>query len=430
VALAPLTTDAKVDAAEAPRPRNVVVILSDDQPLRSLGWMPYLSSRKWTKFTNAFLSNPLCCPSRATILTGLYSHHTGIETNSDAPDFDDSNTVATWLDEAGYRTGFVGKYLNKFPWDRGRRYVPPGWDSWVAFLGRPGYHRYRLNVDGEVRRFGGRERDYSTTVLGREALRFLSDGSEPFFLFWSPYAPHAKPVPERRYRKRFRGRRVPLPANVNERDVSDKPAWVRELEPLGRGKLKREFRDDARTLLSVDRTIRQVVKALRERDALDDTMIVYLTDNGLSLGAHRHLRKTCPYEECVKTPMLVRYPGAPRKVRSLFANYDLAPTIAELAGVEPGLAVDGESLVPLLRGATWPDRAVLLRNAEFTPGFSAPEFWGVRTNRFKYVTYPETGEQELYDVRGNRLELENLAGDPGYREELGELAERVRALRR
>lgn len=393
-------------------PPNIVLIVSDDQAYRSFPWMPYLSSRPWTTFSNAFITNPLCCPSRATLLTGQYSHHTGVTTNTRAALFQDDNTLATWLDAAGYRTGLIGKYLNDYPWERGRHYRPPGWDRWVAFMRRPEYYGYRLNIDGRIKQFGSAPADYSTRVFTRQAERFLSQEGSPFFLYLTPYGPHGPAIPDERDRGHFRGQPVPLPPNINERSL-DKPGWVRHLPAIQARELREDFRSRAAAGLSIDRLVKQVVTVLRRGDRLQHTVVIYMTDNGVALGAHRFDQKSCSYEECVRTPLSMRYPGGPSTVDSLVSNIDIAPTIAEIAGVTPTLPVDGASLVPSLEGNHQADRPILLRQASSAKGFPVPPFWGVRTTQYKYVEY-ETGERELYDLFADPYELHNHANQPEY----------------
>lgn len=419
---------------------NVIVVLTDDQPFRSAELMPFLSRSGWAEFDSSVVNNPLCCPSRATILTGLNSHRTGVETNFDGQLLDDSDTVATWLDEAGYDTAFIGKYLNEYPWDKGQRYVPPGWDRWTALRNEPGYYGYELNIDGKLRNAGGRERDYLGRFLQRQTGTFLRDAGqeEPFFLMVSSYAPHGPAEPDPRDRGRARKRQIELPPNFNERDLSDKPSWLQEnQERVPRREAVAEIRDRAAATVSVDRLLRSMVKRLRSSGELDETTIIYLSDHGYAVGEHRFVSKDCSYEECIRIPLRIRTPGVPAD--STFSepvsNADLAPTIADLAGVEPPDGLDGESLLPLMRGERPDgDRTILLRNAlaPDTPGAPdsviTPEFWGARSRDYKYIEI-EGGERELYDLRRDPYELENRADDPKYREIQTKLKREMEELR-
>ncbi len=200
---------------------NVLLIVADDQPLGTVERMPALSSAPgFVSFDSYFDNNPLCCPTRATLLTGLNSHHTGVEVNLDAPEFDDSSTLATWLDDAGYETGLFGKYMNLFPWELGEDYVPPGWDEWLAFTPDAAYYDYTL-LDGEgAESFGSKPADYSTDVLAERVDEFIRDaaegsGEEPFFAYFAPYAPHAPRTPAPRHADAFADEPVELPENFN-----------------------------------------------------------------------------------------------------------------------------------------------------------------------------------------------------------------------
>ena len=406
--------------AKPPARPNIVVVLTDDQPYESLARMPYTNGRRdWIRFDNAFINNPICCPSRATLLTGLYSHHTGVESNFDGRRFDPSSTIATWLSSAGYRTGFAGKYLHGYPWGRGDGYRSPGWSRWLGFL-RGGYFSYAANLNGRVRRFGARPKAYSTDVLARAARAFIFRGPRPFFLMLAPTGPHPPETPAPRHAGRFNGTPVAQPPSFNEADVSDKPRWVRSLRGLDPAYADEQRRRRYRALLSVDDAVRTVFAALRARRQLRRTIVVFMTDNGFALGEHRLFGKPCAYEECIRTPFLVRYPGRRGgRESALVTNADLAPTFAGAAGARPPAPVDGRSLVPVLRDRVAGVRdAVLIRaQSDYAShrayGFTTPAFWGVRTGDFKYVELV-TGETELYDLRADPDELRNVAGQPRY----------------
>jgi N-acetylglucosamine-6-sulfatase len=426
---------------------NIVVVLTDDQRLDSLPHdppvMPYLqrqleASGGWTRYTNAFVNTPLCCPSRATMLTGLYSHRTGVEGNDEGADLDESSTIATWLHEAGYRTGLVGKYLNNYPFDRGA-YVPPGWDRFFAKENQSDatvYRDYTVVDDGVIRTYGSGPRDYATDVLAREAVEFIrsTPQGQPFLLFFTPSAPHAPWTPADRDAGAYSGIDVHDAPSVGEADVSDKPAWVRALPPVTedqREAFRRDRRRGYETLRAVDAAMRSIDDALRIRGAYGDTVVFYLTDNGYALGEHRWETKSCPYEPCVHIPFLVRAPGSPGGTDPrLVSNVDLAPTIAGLAGVRPALAPDGESLVPALRGSSPAPRSGVL--LEFAGGGGVPAWSAIRTRSFLWVEL-DTGERELYDLTGvlgpaDPDQLENRADAAAYAGVRRRLASRLQAL--
>jgi N-acetylglucosamine-6-sulfatase len=420
--------------AADPDGMNVVLVLTDDQPLHSLQYMRYLRKRGlkegWTNFTGAVAQNPLCCPSRASMLTGLYSHRHGVERNEEAPEFDDTDTVATWLQKAGYETGFVGKYLNGYPFERGDDYVPAGWNDWTGVLGKPRYNGYTLSENGLPREYGMRSRDYLGRVIERKSLGYLrrntGPDTKPFFLFVSHYAPHEPATPDPRDEGKFKNRKIGLTPDINERDVSDKPQWVRGLGMTRKQRIRKRVRKRAEAALSVDRLIRRVVKRLRKQGELNNTMLIFASDHGYAIGEHRHKKKACAYEACIGIPLMVRYPRsalAGRTVKQVVANLDFAPTIADAMGVTPPPRRDGRSLVPWLDGRQTPgSRPILIQKS--TNGGASPRFWGVRTSRYKYVEL-ETGETELYDLRRDPFELENRSGRPALAELEQAMAEQL-----
>lgn len=417
------------DDREQATPPNILLVVADDQPTGMVKRMPFLDhAGGFTRFDAFYNNNPLCCPSRSTMLTGLYSHHTGVETNLVARRFDASSTLATWLDAGGYETGLFGKYLNDYPWDKGRNYVPAGWDQWHAFAGDASYYDYTLVSADSRRQFGHRPGDYSTDVLAKLTAGFLGNANGPFFAYFAPYGPHAPRIPAPRDRKAFEHAHVGLPANFN-RIAKRAPRWWRDRPPLDPDEMREETRAQWQTLLSVDDAIKRFFSVLERTGKLDHTIVIFVSDNGYSLGSHRNPWKDCAYEECIHVPLLVRWPGesTPSRIAALTSNVDLAPTIAEIAGVTPTTAPDGTSLVPLLRGdATTIDRPVLLRHVHYP--HTAPTFWGLRTQRWTYVAY-DNGEQELYDLDADPHELRNLAGLARYRSVESELSREMGELR-
>ncbi len=418
-------------SAEPVQPPNVLLIVADDQPTGMTNRMPNLDRAPgFAKFSSYYDNNPLCCPTRATLLTGLYSHHTGVETNFDAPDFDASSTLATWLDDAGYETGLFGKYLNNYPFGRGAGYIPPGWDRWSAFVPDAEYYDYDLNQDGTIRHYGDGPRDYSTDVLADQVDEFIAtDSAQPFFAVYTPYGPHAPRTPAPRDRHAFAHTKVKLPANFN-RVATDAPRWWRQRPKLDADDQREATRGQWRALQSVDDAVGRFLKTLEREGEADNTLVIYLSDNGYSLGSHRNPWKDCAYEECIHLPLMVRWPGhtdAGGKISALAGSMDIAPTIAAIAGATTPAAVDGESLVPLLTGeASSLNRSILLRHVKYPR--VAPTFWGIRTERWTYVDYG-SGERELYDDVADPHQLHNLAGRPGQAATIDELEAQMEALR-
>jgi N-acetylglucosamine-6-sulfatase len=421
-------------SAGAPAPPNVLLIVTDDQPTGMVKRMHTLDRAPgFVQFGSYYDNNPLCCPTRSTLLTGLYSHHTGVETNLVAQRFDDSSTLATWLDDAGYETGLFGKYLNDYPWDRGHGFVPPGWDDWSAFTPDAAYYDYTLiGANGSRRHYGRAPGDYSTDVLADQADDFIADAASsqaPFFAYFAPYGPHSPRTPAPRDRHAFANAAVKLPKNFN-RVAKGAPRWWAHQPRLDSDEERQATRDQWRTLQSVDDAIGRFIKTLKRSGAYENTVIVFLSDNGYSLGSHRNPQKDCAYEECIHLPLMIRWPGhtGPAKIGALTGSMDIAPTIAELAGVTPARPVDGQSLVPLLSGAASSlDRPILLRHVQYPK--VAPSFWGLRTERWTYVTYDRSGERELYDDHTDPHQLRNLAGDQRYRDVVAELQSTLERLR-
>ena len=427
---------------------NIIVVLTDDQSLETLPHdppvMPWLQSQiqdpggHWRWFPNAVFNTPLCCPSRASILTGQYSHHTGVVNNDTGHLLDESTTLPVWLHDAGYTTGLIGKYLNLYPFGRGN-YVPPGWDRWFAKLNRSAattYYGYQVIDQGSLRTYGQAPADYATTVLTQQAVDFvrMAPASKPFFLYFTPPAPHGPWVPAPGDTGAYQGPAL-IPPEADTAAVSGMPAWVQNLPaltPTDIATLQAERRQQYDTLLGVDRSVQAIVDAVAARGELSNTYIFFLTDNGYSFGEHRIVGKRCPYEECIRTPFAVYVPGVVAGTDpQLVSNVDLAPTIAALAGVAPGLLEDGSSFARNLTDPGAPARHQT-KLIEWAGDPNVPPWWGVRTPDFAYI---ETGTSaELYDLTG-RLgpadphELHNVAADPVYAKVRLRLEARLRALR-
>ncbi|MGH7771670.1 MAG: sulfatase family protein, partial [Candidatus Binatia bacterium] len=381
-------------AAVADRP-NFLIIVTDDQRYDTLGsFMPRTQARifnEGVQFTKGYVTTPLCCPSRASILTGMYAHRSGVRVNSDSLQ---KTTFADRLHKAGYFTGLVGKYLNS--WDGSPR---PEFDFWAAFAG--GGSRYfnpRLNVNGSWSERQG----YMTYLLRDYALRFLNDAArknQPFALIFAPNAPHAgfdpaagvsppgvAPDPAPGDENLYKDLPPHRPPNYNEKDLSDKPKWLQSLPPLtpAQQKLLDTVRlSQLQALQSLDQAIGSIVSLLERLGKLDNTVIFYISDNGFFWGEHRLREKERPYEPSIRVPFALRYPKLVPKGRvegRLVANIDIAPTIYHLAGLPIPVDVDGNSLMALLeqRGA-WRDELLI----EAWPGKVPYE--AVHTGRYIYI---------------------------------------------
>ncbi len=428
------------DRSDDSRP-SIVLVLTDDQRWNTLWAMRAVRSlvkRRGVDFSNAFVVNPHCCPSRASILTGRYSHSTGVYTNENEfhggfSQFDDSSTIATWLHEAGYSTALIGKYLNGYlPADAG--YVPPGWDRWLAFAtdagGGGGYYDYMLSDDGRAVAFGHRPRDHSTAVLADEAVGFICDTAGPLFLVYAPFAPHGYAIPAAEDAGEFSDLELQVPPSYDERDVSDKPRWIQELPRLGTYNSHPNYFE---SLLGVDRAVEDIIDALKATGRLHNSLVVFASDNGYMWGEHRYDFKLAPYEESIRVPLLVRFDpliDSPRADRHLVLNLDLASTFADVARVAaPG--AEGRSLLPLLseRAGRWRDHFLIehLNAASAGANDHVPTYCALRTREELYVAY-DTGEEELYDLRADPYEMRNLSANPAVRSELRELRGHLRRI--
>jgi N-acetylglucosamine-6-sulfatase len=423
--------------AAAGTPPNFVVIVVDDLDSASVSYMPavnQLLAERGATFSRFFATTPLCCPSRASLLRGQYAHNHGVlrNTGEDAgfkafhESGDESETIATALDAAGYQTALIGKYLNGYASPReASSYVPPGWDYWVAGVDHDAYNsfNYDLNVNGEIVRHGDQARDYMTDVLAAHALDFLdqSAGSnQPFFLYLAPYAPHSPSTPAPRHQGIFAGESAPRTPAFNERNIQDKPDWVRSsrLSEERIARIDSGYRQRLESLMAVDEMIDVVVQRLDERGALENTYVLFLSDNGYFLGEHRQPHgKDAPYDAASRVPFIARGPGIAEgsSVQKIALNIDLFPTLAELAGIATPPFVDGRSLAPLIMGSDrgWRDVALIEgfgKETESNEGAetSTPAFRALRSEDVLYTEY-ETGERELYNLRKDPYQIANIA---------------------
>jgi N-acetylglucosamine-6-sulfatase len=441
--------------AAAARP-NVVVIETDDQTVADLASMPRtraLIGGAGVTFEQSVVSLSQCCPSRATFLTGRYAHNHGVR--SVYPPYggfaalDSSETLAVWLRRAGYRTALVGKFLNGYGRDDPHE-VPAGWDDWHALLGGSTYryYDYTINHDGALRWYGS---DYQTDVLSgiaEQVIRRRAPRRAPFFLWLAYVAPHnglprdlldppatRSPVPASRHRGLFTGASPPFDPAFDEADVGDKPRAVqrhRPFAPWEASRLDRAWQQRQEALLAVDEGVARIVRALRAARELDDTLVVFTSDNGFLIGEHRaRSGKILPYEPSIRVPLLMRGPGIPRGIArsQLVWNGDLAPTILEATGARAPWEPDGRSLLPFVRDGTMQSRrAVVIEGPTPDGSLGRPRFAGLRTRRFAYIEYAD-GEAELYDLRRDPSELDNLADTPAAAAIQARLAGRLATLR-
>ena len=429
--------------AWAGRRPNVVVIMTDDQRFDTLQAMPNVRRKirdRGVVFRNAFVPNSLCCPSRVSTLTGLYSHTTGVYGNEGPHGgftaFDDRTSIATVLHDAGYRTGLVGKYLNGYigqDFDN-YDYVPPGWDRWFAFP-TGSYYGYPVAADGKkIGPYGSAPGSYSARVMTKESRAFVDSTPRgvPFFLFYSAAAPHADPhpidgektaIPAPRDVDRYAQIPAWRPATFGNRDdVSDMPAYIQQRNWSRRVSYRVDLvrQRQLESLTSLDRQVGRLVEALP-----GNTMVIFMSDNGDMWGEHRWKTKKVPYEESIRIPMIVSWPGhLPSGVdRRLALNVDVVPTILAAAGIDPGTPTGrvGSSGAPAsaegldLLGGVRREAFVLEHATESGVVESVPPYCGVRTDdgwmyaRYSGAGSPDGGFEDLFDVDADPLQQHNLA---------------------
>ena len=396
---------------------NFLIIVTDDQRFDTMEFMPQTQQKIFDQgvtFTHGYITTPLCCPSRVSILTGSFAHNTMVRVNREK---NNNRTVIQDLHDHGYFTGLVGKYLNSWGGD-----PLPEYDFWVSyFRGESPYYNPVLNANGRWFTHLG----YITDILGTYTLQFVKEAlgqNKPWILMYNPIAPHAPMEP-------FVGDQTLLtnlapyrPPSFNEADVSDKPEWLQGRQPMsdkGIAAIDNLRRDQILTLVSLDRAVGALLDSLEAEGELDNTFVVFMSDNGKFWGEHRITSKNSFYEEAVKVPFAVRYPplvAKPYVDDHLVANIDIAPTIYELAKVKPsGLKMDGMSLVGLLnKSVTW--RENLLLEGWPPRGY----FSAIHTGRYVYAE-TQGDKSEFYDLQTDPFELENKFDDPAFQDMIKQL---------
>jgi N-acetylglucosamine-6-sulfatase len=436
------------NATSPARLPNILVIMTDDQTvedMRVLDKTRALLADQGTTFENSFVAYPLCCPSRATFLTGQYPHNHGVVSNAGPngyPRLDETNTLAVWLEDAGYFTAHVGKYLNGYQGPA----APPGWSRWFGLLDPTTYHYYdyKVSEDGVPVSYGRAEEDYQTDVLAAEAeriLRSFEGNSQPLFLVVTPLAPHlestgkitSKPLAAPRHRGAFTAKRFPVKPSFNEANMEDKPAHLKrrpKLNKRGVDDVIETYRARQASLLAVDDLVERLVRTLEESGDIHHTVIVFTSDNGFFLGEHRLPKgKFLPYEEAVRVPLIIRGGSFPAGATAtqLVSNVDLAPTILELAQATPRRELDGRSLVGLAADpGQGKDRTLLIEGARLNS--NSPAYSAVRDDRWLYVEY-DKGSRELYDLKTDPYQLRSRHNDRTLTGVRASLAARLSQLR-
>ncbi len=418
---------------------NVVFVLTDDLSTDLVRYMPHVQAlaREGVSLSNYFVVDSLCCPSRASIFTGSYPHNTRVFLNTGPQGgykgfqraHDAGRTFAVSLHAAGYRTAFMGKYLNRYE----PRRDPParGWDQWDA-AGSRGYfeYRYRLNENGHVHAYGSAPADYLTDVLAGKASDFVASSAalgKPFALEVATFAPHEPFVPAEIDKGTFPSLRAPR-GPAFDRPPSGAPRWLAAMPPLSpadRAAIDRKYRLRVEAVQSVDRMIARLEQKLVAVHQLQNTYFVFSSDNGYHMGQYRLMPgKQTAMDTDIRVPLVVTGPGVPagRTITAMASSIDLAPTFDAIAGAVPAEARDGVSLLPVLHGqpapANW-TRAVLVehRGPDRQPGDpdrqpyragDPPTYEAMRTATELYVEYVD-GDREYYDLRRDPAELHNIA---------------------
>ena len=422
---------------------NIVLVLTDDLATNLVPYMPHVLAlqKAGMSFSNYTVTDSLCCPSRSSIFTGRFPHDTGVFTNS-APDGgfgvfhargEESDTFATDLQKAGYRTAMMGKYLNGYqPEDElgtGRPYVPPGWSEWdVAGNGYPEYG-YDLNDNHMVTHHGHAPADYLTDVLAGKASDFVDAAAAartPFLLEVATFAPHAPYTPAPADLDAFPGVTAPR-TPAYDRLPAGGPSWLARRPALAakqKATIDRAFRKRVQAVQAVDRLLARIQDTVARRGITGDTDVVFSSDNGYHMGEYRLMPgKMTAFDTDIRVPLVVAGPGiAPGTTSAAVTeNIDLRPTFDTLAGITPAAAVDGQSLLPVLRGQMPPDwrtTALIEHHGPDSdpadpdhPGKGAanpPSYEALRTGTQTYVEYSD-GEREFYDRTTDPDELRDTA---------------------
>jgi N-acetylglucosamine-6-sulfatase len=464
------TDNLRLTTLDGAQPRNVIFILTDDHRFDFMGFtgkVPWLKTpaldrlaKEGVYFRNAFVTTALCSPSRASILTGLYSHtHTVVD--NVAPDPKDLIFFPQYLQEAGYQTGFFGKWHMGNDTDEPR----PGFDHWESFKGQGVYYKPTLNINGKLVSYS--DSTYITDLLTSHAVQWMEarDKDKPFFLYLSHKAVHAEFAPANRHKGKYKNEPISLPPSFRTSDtqVKGKQNVNNDIEiesgrkqPLkgdayyGEGrtpdwqKMQREswhgvdymyhgeisfpdfYRRYCETLLGVDESVEAVLDYLDKNGLAESTLVIYMGDNGFSFGEHGLIDKRHFYEESAKVPFLIRCPelfGGGKNIEALIQNIDVAPTILAAAGLEKPTHFQGQSLLPLLQG-----KQVAWRNKIFYEYYweydfpHTPTMHGVRTDRYKLIRYHGIWDtNEFYDLQEDPNEMNNLIASAEHQAMIEEL---------
>ncbi|MGH2924249.1 MAG: sulfatase family protein [Solirubrobacterales bacterium] len=453
-------------------PPHVVFITTDDQTVQDMLALPLTQTHvgaNGVTFDNAYVSFPLCCPSRATYLTGQYAHNHEVLANvppeGGYPKLRDAQTLPVWLQAAGYRTVHIGKMPNGFGEDP--TYVPPGWrepnGEFYGYLPDPpsAYFGFKLNENGVPTQYSST--DYQTDVYADKAVEAIDSHlanpatrAKPLYLEVQFFAPHDPADPAPRHAGFFASAPLPHDESFNEKDFKDKPKWLRRVKRMGgglRSKVQDRYRKRLESLLAVDEAVNRIVSMLAIKGILNETYIIFTSDNGYMQGQHRlHQGKFVAYDPSAKVPLLLRGPGLPTGVTSseLVSNVDIVKTILDMSGASPQITVDGRSMLPFALDPERRTRRPLLfetgppvaladavsasaagkrrrrrskrvknldldRTAQLSGRvIKPPKYRALRTEQYLLIKYADGG-RELYDMEEDELQTNSVWDDPRYR---------------
>lgn len=444
-----LLVTAIASTSQAQQKPNIIFILTDDYSSNLVEFMPNLKAmqKEGVTFSHYFVSNSLCCPSRSSIFTGMLPHNSGVLTNT-VPNGgyeaymeheDPAASFATALQQSGYKTAMMGKFLNGYiP----RNHAPvPGWSDWFVAGGGYRNYNYDMNSNGDVQHYGKTPKDYLTDVLANRAdslIRAWKD--QPFFVEISTFTPHAPFIPAPRHESLFNDEQAPRTPAFNKQADSTAPDWLRKLTPLGPKKIERLdniFRNRIRCVLSIDEMLGNIRKTLNETGISNQTYIFFSSDNGYHLGDYSMFQgKQTPFDIDIKVPLVVCGPAVAKGAlqQAIVSNIDLAPTFASLAGTKLNGNPDGKNIQPFFSTQstskiTWRNYAIVEHKRvdynindpdrqEAEDGI-LPSYTALRFHDLLYVEY-ETGEISCYDLKNDPYELKNMAASlsPGMRAQL------------
>ncbi|MEL7585328.1 MAG: sulfatase [Prolixibacteraceae bacterium] len=450
--------------ANAGKPRNVVFILSDDHRYDFMGFtgrVPWLETpnmdrmaREGVYLKNAFVTTSLCSPSRASILTGMFSHeHTVVDNSAPVPE--GLIYFPEYLQQAGYQTAFFGKWHMGNDSDEPR----PGFNHWESFRGQGNYYKPQLNINGK--QFEYSDTTYITDLLTDHAIEWMKnrDKNAPFFLYLSHKAAHESFAPAARHKGRYKGKELPLPQSFDKPQYGERelpsidpetgkaasgsdyygdemhPDWVRAQRESwhgvdyayhGRKSWQEEVVNYCETLHSLDESIGTALAYLEEAGLAESTLVIYMGDNGFAWGEHGLIDKRQFYEESVRVPLLVLCPEickGGQVIENMIQNIDIAPTVLDMAGLEKPEYMRGSSFAPLLeqKQVAWRDRIFYEYYWEYAYP-QTPTMFGARTDRYKLIRYHGIWDtNEFYDLSNDPYETKNLIADPQYQDTIKKL---------